>query len=424
MTAYQVQRPAVTASSASGSVAIIGINYAPEVTGIGPYTAGLASGLSDRGFAVSVHTGVPHYPQWRKSVAPPAEAVVPNAAGGSLAVTRVNHYVPPIVTASRRARMELSFAIRSIAAGLGRPDAIVCVSPPLIAAAAMTLYGKLLRVPVGLVVQDLYSLGAIETGLARGRTSALIARIEAWSLRNATSVVVIHDRFARSVERLGIFHARMATIQNWTHVVKADPNGRIRTRAAFGWSPTEVVALHSGNMGVKQGLESVVEAARLADETNAPVRFVLVGDGNQRRSLEAMAQGVDRLTFLDPVPEDAYMAMLAAADVLLVNERHGVADMAMPSKLTSYFASGRPVLAAVDPEGATADEIARSKAGVMVPPGDPAAMVEAILDLATDTDRRETLARNGGRYAADFLGADRALDAYALWCRDLVGGAA
>ena len=101
------------------SVAIVGINFAPEVTGIGPYTFGLARGLSERGFTVSVHTGIPHYPQWRKWAAPPAVAATVTPSGGSLVVKRVDHHVPPIVTARGRARMELSFAMRSIAAGIG-----------------------------------------------------------------------------------------------------------------------------------------------------------------------------------------------------------------------------------------------------------------------------------------------------------------
>ncbi|MGJ0117898.1 glycosyltransferase family 4 protein [Williamsia sp. MIQD14] len=409
----------VAARPGRASIAIVGINYDPEVTGIGPYTSGLAEGLSARGFAVSVHTGVPHYPQWRKSVVPPPTAV----GGDTPIIRRVNHYVPSIVTAAGRARMEISFATRSIAAGLGRPDAIIVVSPPLLAAAAVSRYARIRHIPVGLIVQDLYSLGAIETGLARGRTSALIARIEAALLRRATAVVVIHDRFAQSIAALGVHPRRVTTIRNWTHVQAGDAVRREATRDRLGWRPGEIVALHTGNMGVKQGLENVIEAAAAASAVGAPVRFVLIGDGNQRRHLQDAARGVGAVEFLDPLPEAEYMSVLGAADVLLVNERRGVADMASPSKLTSYFASGRPVIAAVDPNGVTAEEIARSGAGVTVAPADSAALLDAILGLHPDADRMQTLAENGRRYAAAVLDADAALNLYALWCHELVGAA-
>ena len=81
-------------------------------------------------------------------------------------------------------------------------------------------------------------------------------------------------------------------------------------RAAHGWPSTDTVALHAGNMGVKQGLENVVEAARLADARGLPIRFVLLGDGNQREALLARAQGITRLQFLDALPEADFQATL------------------------------------------------------------------------------------------------------------------
>ena len=100
-------------------------------------------------------------------------------------------------------------------------------------------------------------------------------------------------------------------------------------------------------MGVKQGLENVVEAARLADsQLDNRVNFILMGDGNQRSALEIRAKGIRSLQFLDPVPDEQFQSMLADSDVLLVNERPGVEEMSVPSKLTSYFSAGVPVLAA------------------------------------------------------------------------------
>jgi colanic acid biosynthesis glycosyl transferase WcaI len=125
-------------------------------------------------------------------------------------------------------------------------------------------------------------------------------------------------------------------------------------------------------MGAKQGLENVVEAARLAERQELPIRFVLAGDGNQREHLERLADGCATLEFMGPLPEPEYLRALQAADVLLLNELPGLTETAVPSKLTSYFASGRPVLAATEPGSVSADEVRASGAGVVINPGEPA----------------------------------------------------
>jgi hypothetical protein len=132
-----------------------------------------------------------------------------------------------------------------------------------------------------------------------------------------------------------------------------------------------LVVLHAENMGYKQGLRNLVETARLAAGQRRNIRFVLMGDGNERKSLEALAAGLDNVEFLDPEPGDVFMDVLAAAHVLLINERPSVVNMSLPSKITSYFAAGRPVVAAVSRDGATATELTRSGGALVVPAGDP-----------------------------------------------------
>ena len=161
--------------------------------------------------------------------------------------------------------------------------------------------------------------------------------------------------------------------------------------------------LHAGNMGYKQGLENVIAAAQLADRDNSRARFVLLGDGNQRAMLESAGAGIRALEFLPPVSNEQFPAALGAADVLLVNERPGIAHMAVPSKLTSYFSAGKPILAATDAGGYTAGEIAASGAGVYVPAGRPDLLLSEALRLGTD----------------QALAAQLALDRYEQWIRDL-----
>ena len=180
-----------------------------------------------------------------------------------------------------------------------------------------------------------------------------------------------------------------------------------------------MVILHAGNMGYKQGLENVVAAAELAGKTQRRARFVLLGDGNQRAALQARAVGVETLQFLPPLDEHDFPAALGAADVLLVNERPGVAQMSVPSKLTSYFSSGRPILAATDADGLTACELTASGAGICVPADRPDLLLSEALRLGRDQQLGERLGEAGRRYCDELLSQDSALDRYEKWIVDL-----
>jgi glycosyltransferase involved in cell wall biosynthesis len=130
---------------------------------------------------------------------------------------------------------------------------------------------------------------------------------------------------------------------------------------------------------------------------------------------------VQRLDFGAPLGAEEFREALAAADVLLVNELRGVGEMAVPSKLTSYFSAGRPVLAATDVNGVTAQEVRDSGAGVVVEAGDPAALLDAAVRLADDVEAAPRMGAAGRHYAARLLGSVRALDAYEEWCYRLAG---
>jgi glycosyltransferase involved in cell wall biosynthesis len=174
------------------------------------------------------------------------------------------------------------------------------------------------------------------------------------------------------------------------------------------------VVLHAGNMGYKQGLENVIECARLAADVAPGVCFALMGDGNQRGSLEALASGyqLPNLRFLPLQPDDAFAEALAAADLLLVNQRRSVVDMSLPSKLTSYFAAGRPVVAAVASQSESAREVEASSAGVVVPPDDPAELLRTLRMLIDQPAVCAGLGARGRRYAAVALAASSCLARY------------
>jgi len=228
-------------------------------------------------------------------------------------------------------------------------------------------------------------------------------------------VVVIHERFGRYLAtELGVDPEKLSVIRNWCHI-DDPPSAPLRSRTAMrrqlGWRDDMTVVLHAGNMGVKQALGNVVEASRVADERDEPVLFVLMGHGSQRAELEAM--GTNRcLQIIDPLPHQLFPAALCAADALLVNERGGVTEMSVPSKLTSYFATGRPIIAATDARSVTAQELELSGAGIRVDAGRPDLLLDAALELRNDPLRSANLGANGRAFRDAYLVADGSLSAF------------
>lgn len=236
-------------------------------------------------------------------------------------------------------------------------------------------------------------------------------------------MVVIHERFKETVvQDLGVLPEAVTVVRNWSHLEDKDPVDRAAVRARLGWRDDEYIVLHAGNMGVKQGLENVVAAARLANERNAHVRFVLIGDGNQRVALEHAAADVSSLQMLGSLPDREFKQALGAADALLVNEKPGVAGMAVPSKLTSYFSTGLPVIAATDSGSVTESEVLLSGGGVAVPAGDPNRLLAAAEALAADPPGAAAMGHAGRRFRDERLSSRASFDIYAQLLQDLARG--
>lgn len=393
---------------------VIGINYAPETTGIAPYTAGMSRGLTRRGHTVRVTTAHPHYPRWK--IAPGYGQWSRREHLDGVRVDRRRHFVPTKPHLVPRTASEASFGLRAAGSRWGRPDVIVTVSPALISASIVRLRAMLTHrhVPFIVWVQDLYGRGVSETAQGSSVAARIIALVEAWLLRSATTVVVIHDRFADLVHHdFDIPRERIKVIRNWTHLPPLPTIDVCKVRDQFGWAEDETVVVHSGNMGVKQGLHHVVDAGRLAAARGVPIRFVLIGDGSRRAEIEKLCSREDvSVQLVPPLDDDDFGRALQAADILLVNELPGVSEMAVPSKLTSYFAAGRPVIAATDERGITASEVMAARAGVVVPAGDPEALLQAALALADDEEGRRQFGQNGKNYRETVLDETFAIDQF------------
>ena len=380
----------------SPNVLIVGLNYAPEAVGIGPFTQGMAEGLAGLGFAVEVVVGKPYYPQWR---------AVPGHAGGGWArsvengvrIVRCSHYIPRNPTGLRRIVHLASFALAALGPAVraarrrksARPAVVICVAPALLSVPVAWIAAKLAGATLWLHVQDFEVEAAFATGLVDGRSGiARLARgLENGLLRLADTVSTISPQMCAKLVAKGIDPARVIEIRNWANAPDPDLHEGASYRAKWGLG-TRKVALYSGNIANKQGIEILVEAARLL-AARTGLAFVICGEGPNRARLEALAAGLSNVQFHDLQPAGRMGELLGLAAVHLLPQIAGAADLVLPSKLANMLGSGRPVVATALPGTGLHAEV--DGCGISVPPGDARALADAIVALVDDPVRAAEL---------------------------------
>jgi glycosyltransferase involved in cell wall biosynthesis len=384
-------------------VLLVSTNYAPEHAGIAPYSTRTAEHLAACGAHVDVLAAMPYYPAWRVHDDYRGRWRMVENRGG-VRVHRRRSFVPSRQTVLLRGLHEVSFlAHGSLGPPAVRPDLVVSQMPTLAGGVVGSRLARRHGVPHAVVVQDLMGAAAEQSGIrGGGHVASFVAGIEARILRSAALIGVVHESFMDRVTATGVPATRLRVVPNWTHVTP--PTGdRRAARARLGWGEQEFVVLHSGNMGLKQGLEVLVDTARIGARDTARMRVVIMGDGSQRTHLGRLAADLPNVDLLPPAADADFPDVLAAADVLAVTQRASVRDMSLPSKLTSYFASGRPVVASVATHGGTAQEVRRSGAGIVVRPEDPEALYRAVGELFRDPDRSAALGARGPAYVQERL---------------------
>jgi len=375
--------------------------YKPDNAATGILMAELAEELALQGHDVRVVTSMPHYST--NSIWPEYKGKLwMRERQGKIPIHRVWSYVP--VNKDKllpRFFSYLSFTLLSAFAGLlmPRPDVIITPSPspPLTNGVSAYLLGKLRGIPFISNIQDIYPDVAIRMGVMKNPiVIAAYKKLERFVYAHSHAVTVISEGFRTNLEAKGVPADKISVIPNFIDDDFVLPHPRRNPFSAEqGWDD-KFVALFAGNVGMSQGLDTVLEAAALLQDI-PDLLFAIVGNGASKPALIAQVEklGLHNVQFLPYQPYDKVPVLYSSADLGLIPLRRGFTNDSVPSKLFTIMGVARPLIAAVDAHSETAQVVTEARCGLCVEPEDPHALAEAIRTLYSSREQAAEMGRSG-----------------------------
>ena len=386
-------------------------NFAPEPTGIGKYSGEMAEWLASRGHQVRVVCAPPYYPGWQV-LAEYKGVGYKREQWRGVDLWRAPIWVPKKPGGLARILHLMSFAFTSFPLILRQlfwaPDLVITIAPAIMCAPAALMVARLTGAQAWLHLQDFEIDIAFRMNLLRGSLlQRAILRMERFTLRRFDVVSSISGRMAERLLVKGVAQERIRYFPNWVDISHIKPAaGRNSYRTQFGIGDNDIVVLFSGTLGGKQGLTVIPETARLLASSRNIV-FVICGDGMMATSLAEASANMPNVIMAPLQPFERLGELLGMADIHLLPQSVGAADLVLPSKLSGMLASGRPVIATCLPGTELHGVVAQC--GDVVPPQDAASLAEAICRLVKDADLRLELGRRARTYAESHFERDAIL---------------
>jgi colanic acid biosynthesis glycosyl transferase WcaI len=362
-----------------------------------------ARALRDLGHDVEVLTGFPNYPGGKLYEGYELHPYRRETMEG-IVVHRVWLYPSHDKSAIRRIMNYASFALSAALLGpwvATKPDVVYVYHPPGTVALPAIAFRLLRGVPFVYDIQDLWPDTLVATGMLSN--TALLTLVGLWSrlsYRLAGGITVLSPGFKERLVMRGVPAAKINVIYNWcdeSQAVAAPLNSDLAVKLGLAG---RFNVMFAGTMGKAQGLDAVLDAARLLSSTHPHVQLVFVGGGVDVERLKCKTNELDieNVLFLARRPVSEIGPIMQLADVLLVHLRDDpLFAITIPSKTQSYMAIGKPILMAVRGNAATLIEAAG--AGVSCTPEDSRAIADSISQLADmPAEKLSEMGRNGLRY--------------------------
>lgn len=356
-------------------ILIFGINYYPELTGIGKYTGEMAAWLAAQGHEVAVVTAPPYYPEWDIHPAYKGKKWFKEIIDG-VTVYRVPIYVPKKVTSKKRIVHEFSFLGGVFPQWFAlllkkKYEVVININPPFHLGFFALLYAKIKRARLLTHIQDLQIDAAKDLGMINNkRLLNWMFKSERYLLNNSHGVSSISLGMKRKIIDKGVPLEKYIMFPNWVDEGAIRPLSLQHSlRSEWNIPMEDKVVLYSGNLGEKQGLDIIIDAAEQFRDVGK-LHFLIVGSGGYKETLEKMAKKKElrNVQFFPLQPYPKLSALLACADIHLVLQKKSAADLVMPSKLTSILAAGGCPLVTAMPNTTLHDLILEEKIGVVVEP--------------------------------------------------------
>lgn len=376
--------------------------FPPEIGSASHLFHDIGEALSQKGHQVEVVTGMPSY---HAKVRTKARRLSATETMNGMQVTRV--WVPQIArdTPIGRGFWQLASALAFAVAGLRRPkpDIVLVYSPPLTLGLTAWFIEKARGAPFVLNVQDLFPQSAIDLGVLRQPALIKGARWLERFLYASAGALTFHSRGnLEHAVGVGADRSKCQVVHNCVETSYLAPKGdSSEVKEDLGLSG-RFVSSFAGVMGYSQDLDVILEAAKMfADDEE--MAFLLVGDGLEKDRLVDKADEMDlsNVVWMPMQPRERYPRVLHASDVCLTTLEAEVKTPVVPSKIISAMAAGRPVIAALDPNGDAPALIREVGCGLAIPPEDPVALADAIALLRAEPELREKMGREGQRFAEE-----------------------
>jgi colanic acid biosynthesis glycosyl transferase WcaI len=391
-------------------IIIYSLNYAPEIIGIGKYNSELANWLTERGHEVQVICAPPYYPSWKVKSGYTGWGYRQENRNNTL-VWRCPIWIPKSPNGFKRIFHLLSFAISSLPVLFWqtfkwKPDVIFTLEPPFFCLPGTLLASKLFNSHVWLHIQDFELDAGFNLGLVPNLKIIryITFAFERWLLRQTSMVSTISEEMLKLLQSKGVPSKQRVLFPNWVNTQEITPLDRTSCfRYELGLRQEQIICLYSGNIGKKQGLNVLIDAARHLKH-QPDIAFVIAGEGPIRQSLIEQAIDLHSVKFLGLQAPERFNDLLNMADIHLLPQSGEVSNLFFPSKLKAMFASGRPVITTVDSHTQLAQVV--TGRGIVVPPDNPFQLSRAIQFLSQDTSLRRRLGKAARYYAVANWGRD------------------
>lgn len=376
---------------AGKKILLYGMNFSPEIAGVGKYTGEIADYLSGQGARVTVVTTPPHYPGW--SVRDGYTNSYSTEQKKGMKIFRVPLFLKENMGGIWRLIAPLSFAATSAPVVLWnilkhRPQFVICVEPTLFASPLAILAAKAVGARTVLHVQDLEVDAAFAVGHLKslGFLKKAAYLFEKYTLKGFDRIITISDRMSARLSAKTGRPEQVAIVRNWVDLEHIYPLGRKSSyRQELGYADDDFIVLYSGNIGAKQGLDTLLDAAAKLEQ-NQKIRFVVAGEGPAKRGLIEKYGKLANVSFLPFQPYEKFNEFMNLASLHALPQERGAADLVLPSKLGGMLASGAPVVVTADEGTELANFLGDS--AIITPPGDADALARAV-EQASKGDREE-----------------------------------